>query len=59
MLVPTFKVDVIRDVDVIEEILRIYGYNNIEFSDKIYSSVNLRPDPDLEKLQNMISWMML
>ena len=55
VLVPTYKVDVTRDVDVIEEILRIYGYNNIEFSDKIYSSVNLRPDPDLEKLQNMIS----
>ncbi|MCB2208330.1 MAG: phenylalanine--tRNA ligase subunit beta [Bacteroidetes bacterium] len=55
MLIPTFKVDVTRDVDVIEEILRIYGYNNVEFSDKIYSSVNLRPDPDLEKLQNMIA----
>jgi phenylalanyl-tRNA synthetase beta chain len=55
LLIPTFKVDVTRDVDVIEEILRIYGYNNVEFSDKIYSSVNLRPDPDLEKLQNMIA----
>jgi len=55
VLVPTYKVDVTRDVDVIEEILRIYGYNNIEFSDKIYSSVNLRPKPDLEKLQNMVS----
>jgi phenylalanyl-tRNA synthetase beta chain len=55
VLIPTFKVDVTRDVDVIEEILRIYGYNNVEFSDKIYSSVNLRPNPDLEKLQNMIA----
>ncbi len=55
MLIPTYKVDVTRDVDVIEEILRIYGYNNVEFSDKIYSSVNLRPDPDMEKLQNMIA----
>ncbi|PLX00203.1 MAG: phenylalanine--tRNA ligase subunit beta, partial [Marinilabiliales bacterium] len=55
VLIPTFKVDVTRDVDVIEEILRIYGYNNVGFSDKIYSSVNLRPDPDLEKLQNMIA----
>jgi len=55
LLIPTFKVDVTRDVDVIEEILRVYGYNNVEFSDKIYSSVNLRPNPDLEKLQNMIA----
>jgi len=55
VVIPTFKVDVTRDVDVIEEILRIYGYNNVEFSDKIYSSVNLRPNPDLEKLQNMIA----
>lgn len=55
LLIPTFKADVTRDVDVIEEILRIYGYNNVEFSDKIYSSVQLRPQPDREKLQNMIS----
>ena len=55
LLIPTFKADVTRDVDVIEEIIRIYGYNNIEFSDKIYSSVQLRPRPDREKLQNMIS----
>jgi phenylalanyl-tRNA synthetase beta chain len=55
LMIPTFKADVTRDVDVIEEILRIYGYNNIEFSDKIYSSVQLRPKPDREKLQNMIA----
>ncbi|HHL57989.1 MAG TPA: phenylalanine--tRNA ligase subunit beta [Bacteroidetes bacterium] len=55
LLIPTFKADVTRDVDVIEEIIRIYGYNNIEFSDKIYSSVQLRARPDREKLQNMIS----
>ena len=55
LLIPTFKADVTRDVDVIEEILRIYGYNNIEFSDKIYSSVQLRPRPDREKLLNMIA----
>lgn len=53
--IPTFKVDVLREVDVIEEILRIYGYNNVKFEDKIHSSVSLRPKPDLEKLQNEIS----
>jgi phenylalanyl-tRNA synthetase beta chain len=55
LLIPTFKVDVTREVDVIEEILRIYGYNQIKFEDKIHSSVSLRPKPDLEKIQNEIS----
>jgi len=55
LLVPTFKVDVTREVDIIEEILRIYGYNQIKFEDKIHSSVSLRPKPDLEKIQNEIS----
>ena len=55
LLVPTFKVDVLREVDVIEEILRIYGYNNVKFEDKIHSSVSLRQKPDLEKLQNEVS----
>ncbi len=55
LLIPTFKVDVLREVDVIEEILRIYGYNNVKFEDKIHSSVSLRQKPDLEKLQNEVS----
>lgn len=55
LLIPTFKVDVTREADVIEEILRIYGYNNVEFEDKISTSVSLRVKPDLEKLQNLIS----
>ncbi len=55
LLIPTFKVDVLREVDVIEEILRIYGYNHVKFEDKIHSSVSLRQKPDAEKLQNEIS----
>jgi phenylalanyl-tRNA synthetase beta chain len=55
LLVPTFKVDVTREADIIEEILRIYGYNNVEFEDKISTSVSLRVKPDLEKIQNIIS----
>jgi len=55
LLIPTFKVDVLREVDVIEEILRIYGYNQIHFENKIHSSVSLRQKPDLEKIQNEIS----
>ncbi|NOY49116.1 MAG: phenylalanine--tRNA ligase subunit beta [Chlorobi bacterium] len=53
--VPTFKVDVTREVDVIEEILRVYGYNNIDLDNKIHSSISLRQKPDMEKIQNMIS----
>jgi phenylalanyl-tRNA synthetase beta chain len=55
LLIPTNKVDVTREADVIEEILRIYGFNNITFVDKINASVSIRPKPDLEKIQNMIS----
>ncbi len=55
LLIPTFKVDVLREVDVIEEILRVYGYNNVKFENKIHSSVSLRQKPDVEKLQNEIS----
>lgn len=53
--VPTFKVDVTREVDIIEDILRIYGYNNIELKGKISTSVNTRPIPDLEKVKNNIA----
>lgn len=53
--IPPFKVDVLREVDVIEEILRIYGYNNVQFEDKIHSSVSLRQKPDPEKIQNLVS----
>lgn len=55
LLIPTYKVDVTREVDVVEEILRIYGYNNIEISGKINSSISSRPVPDLEKIQNTIA----
>ncbi len=53
--IPTFKVDVLREVDVVEEILRVYGYNNVSFENKINSSVSLRQKPDPEKIQNAIS----
>ncbi|MGB7395388.1 MAG: phenylalanine--tRNA ligase subunit beta [Pricia sp.] len=37
--IPSFRVDVQREVDVIEEILRVYGYNNIEFQNKLNASI--------------------
>ena len=55
LLIPTFKVDVTREVDIVEEILRVYGYNNIDISGKLNSSISVRPKPDLEKMQNSIA----
>ena len=53
--VPPYRVDVTRPADVVEEILRIYGYNNVELPDRLYSSIVLSPKPDKEKLQNVVS----
>jgi phenylalanyl-tRNA synthetase beta chain len=53
--IPSYKVDVTREADVIEEILRIYGYNNIEFSETIHTSISSSPKPDPEKIKNGIS----
>jgi len=53
--VPTFKNDVRREADVIEEILRIYGYNNIEIPKQLRASLSYQPKPDREKLQNLVS----
>ncbi|MDX9697486.1 MAG: phenylalanine--tRNA ligase subunit beta [Bacteroidales bacterium] len=53
--IPTYRVDVTREVDVIEEILRIYGYNNVEISEHVNSSLSYIQHPDKEKVQNIIS----
>ena len=54
--VPTYRVDVTRDVDVIEDILRIYGYNNIETGDELKSNLSSQTPTDVSyKLQNLIS----
>ena len=53
--VPAYRVDVTRESDVIEEILRIYGYNNVEFSQKINASWSTTVKPDNEKLVNQVS----
>jgi len=56
--VPTFRVDVTREVDIVEEVLRIYGYNNVELPERLLSSVVQSPKPDNEKLQNIVSDML-
>jgi phenylalanyl-tRNA synthetase beta chain len=53
--IPTNKVDVTRPCDLVEEILRIYGYNKVEFSDSIKSCVNYDKKPNPEKIQNLIT----
>jgi phenylalanyl-tRNA synthetase beta chain len=53
--IPHYRVDVEREIDVIEEILRIYGYNNIPIPDQYRSSVNYLTGPDHESMLNKVS----
>ncbi len=53
--VPTYRYDVRREADLIEEILRIYGYNNVEFGDKVNASLSFYPKPDRDKVMNTIA----
>lgn len=53
--IPTYRVDVQRDVDVIEEILRVYGYNNVEFSKKVNATMAHSSKYADFRLQNIVS----
>lgn len=53
--VPPYRVDVRREVDVIEEVLRIYGYNNIAFKSQIKSSLSTTEKPDKELVWNQVA----
>ncbi|WP_257670376.1 phenylalanine--tRNA ligase subunit beta [Parapedobacter tibetensis] len=53
--VPPYKVDVTREVDITEEVLRIYGYNNIEIKRQIKASLTTSPKPDKETVQNQVA----
>lgn len=55
VLAPSYMVDVTRECDVVEEILRIYGYNNIPLPHHMKMSVNATPSPDPESVRNAIS----
>ncbi len=52
--VPTNKADVTRPADVIEEILRIYGFNNIPVPEHMRISTNAAPNPDRNAIRNLI-----
>ena len=56
LLVPPYRVDVTRPCDVVEDILRIYGYNNVKIPTCLKSSLNVKGESDKSaKLQNLIS----
>ena len=52
--VPAYRVDVQREADVIEDILRIYGYNNVEMPDAVKSTIVYAQKPDNHKLKNIV-----
>ena len=54
--VPAYRVDVQRPCDVVEDILRIYGYNNVEIPTQLNSSLTVQGEEDKQyRLQNLIS----
>ena len=55
LIIPAYRVDVQREIDVIEEILRVYGYNNVNFTKKINATVANSPRTEDYKLQNIVA----
>lgn len=51
--VPMYRVDVTRECDVVEEVLRIYGYNNIELPQRMSASLSPGIEPDPEKIREL------
>ena len=51
--VPPYRVDVQREADLVEDILRIYGYNNVEIPQQVRSTLSYAPRPDRTKLMNL------
>jgi phenylalanyl-tRNA synthetase beta chain len=55
LVVPAYRVDVTREIDVIEEILRVYGYNNIEFTQKLNATTAHSARTEDYKIQNIVA----
>ncbi len=53
--VPAYRVDVTREADVIEEVLRIFGFNNVPLPRKLNTSIGNFKKPDFEKVQSIVS----
>ncbi len=54
LIIPAYRVDVQREIDVIEELLRVYGYNNINFTNKVNATVAKSGRTEDYKVQNVI-----
>lgn len=59
LMVPAYRVDVQRAEDVVEDILRIYGYNNVEFSTSLHAAIIHTKGADQTKVRNMIANMLV
>lgn len=55
LTIPAYRVDVNREIDVIEEILRVYGYNNINFTKKLNATVSNSARNEDYKVQNIVA----
>ena len=56
IVVPTYRVDVQRPCDVVEDILRVYGYNNVEFTSEVKGTLSNKSDVDFrDDMQDLIS----
>ncbi|SDC43386.1 phenylalanine--tRNA ligase subunit beta [Williamwhitmania taraxaci] len=53
--VPAYRVDVTREADVVEDVLRIYGYNNVEISQTIKSAITIQKKPDKVRITDLAS----
>ena len=58
LVIPHYRADVTREADVIEDILRIFGFDNIAFPTSLHSSISYAPKPDREKIQHRVSDML-
>ena len=55
LTIPAYRNDVIREIDVIEEILRVYGYNNIDATNKFNASISSAPKKEQHKIEGHLS----
>lgn len=55
MTIPAYRNDVTREADVIEEVLRVYGYNNIDFTQKLNASIASNKPVEDYQIQNKVS----
>jgi phenylalanyl-tRNA synthetase beta chain len=54
LTIPSYRTDVQREADIVEEILRVYGYNNIEFSHKLNTSISFDSNKET-KIENVVA----